>query len=277
MTNVFLFVVCVTLGQTTPPPPDPLELVEKREQALFEQIAPATVFLSSERGFGSGFLVNPDGLILTCAHVVHGASGVHVILIDGREFTGKVVEQAEANTDLALIQISARGLSSVALGTVGSASLRVGSWVGSVGHGRGGVWSFNVGNVSNIYPRGNGRPIFQTQIPLNPGNSGGPIFDRLGRVVGVVKSGVEGSNSINFAIRIDVALETLPKLRALSALLTIVAPKGVPVFVDGVRVGTGPEVVIPAEPKTYEVLAVIGGSMKRMQVKFPETRTVELK
>lgn len=258
-------------------PIDPLADIERQQQALFERIAPATVFISTEAGFGSGFLVDANGLILTCAHVLGHNTSATVVLLDGRRVPGKVIERAEENADLALMQIPLTELPSLPLELEGSLALRVGSWVASVGHGEGGIWSFNVGSVSNIYFNRGERAVFQTQIPLNPGNSGGPIVDRSGRVVGIVQSGIEKSNSINFAIRIDVALGTLSRLRAISPYLIVKAPTGVPIFVDGKMVGTGPRALIAAQGKTYDVLAVINGTMKRMKVTYPETRYVELR
>jgi len=130
--------------------------------------------------------------------------------------------------------------------------------------------------VSNIYPSGAERPVFQTQMPLNPGSSGGPILDRRGRVVGIVTAGITGSNSINFGIRMDVAIKNLEKLTSLGDYLIIKAPEGVPVFVDGKMLGTGPRIIITAVPKHYEVFAVIKGKMKKIKIKYPTTKVVEL-
>jgi len=153
----------------------------------------------------------------------------------------------------------------------------VGSWVGSIGHGRGAIWTFNTGMISNIYPDGAERPVFQTQIPLNPGNSGGPIFDRRGQVLGIVTAGIHDASSINFGIGMEVARRSLKKLGAICDCLVVLAPAGVPVFVDGAMAGTGPRVVVPVSEKTHEVFAVILGQMKKAKVKFPQTREVELK
>jgi S1-C subfamily serine protease len=132
--------------------------------------------------------------------------------------------------------------------------------------------------VSNIYRDGTDRPVFQTQIPLNPGNSGGPIFDRDGQVVGVLTSGIKDANAINFSISIEVARRSLPALARLSDSLVINAPANVPVFVDNVVAGKGPRVVVPATPgTTYQVFAIIDGQMKRAEVRFPDVRELTLK
>jgi S1-C subfamily serine protease len=253
---------------------DPLAVVEKQQQALFERAAPCVVFISNKYGLGSGFFVSADGLVLTNRHVIGKGETVNVVLHDGTKLKGTVVERAGGKLDLALVQVEVEGARFLPVG--GMSDLRVGSWVASVGHNRGGIWTFNTGMVSNIYPKGSERPIFQTQIPLNPGSSGGPIIDRRGRVVGIVTAGLARSNNINFGIRMDVAIRNLKKLADISAVLTITAPKGVAVFVDGKMAGTGPRVVVPAQPKTYEIFAVIGGKMKKVQIDYPAQRTVDL-
>lgn len=253
---------------------DPLASLEAREEQIFDQIGPSVVFISTDEGFGSGFFVGADGLILTSAHVVGRSDTVNVVTADGKKWRGKVAERAAGEIDLALVKIDRPA--SVRLELASSPDLRVGSWVASVGHGRGGVWAFNTGMVSNIYPHGADRPVFQTQIPLNPGSSGGPIVDRHGRVVGIVTAGMRDSNSLNFAIRSEVALRAL-RLVDSTASLTIEAPDGIAIFVDGKMVGTGPRVVVPAESRIYEVFAVIGGVMKKLKVHYPTERRITLK
>ncbi|MGC4113296.1 MAG: serine protease [Myxococcales bacterium] len=247
--------------------------LEQQQQKLFESVAPGVVFILCGDHFGSGFFVTRDGLILTNAHVVEGKPKVEVVLRDGRRLPGTVVEKAADKIDLALVQIAVADAPVPARATL--ADVRIGSWVGSIGHGRGAIWTFNSGMVSNIYPEGADHPVFQTQIPLNPGNSGGPIFDRQGRVVGIVTAGITDASAINFGIAMDVAFKSLSRLASVSDLLIVKAPKGVPVFVDGVMAGTGPRVAVPAVAgKTYEVFSVIEGAMKKATAKFPETREI---
>jgi S1-C subfamily serine protease len=117
--------------------------------------------------------------------------------------------------------------------------------------------------------------VFQTQIPLNPGSSGGPIVERHGRVVGIVTAGIVDSNNINFAIRSDVALKSL-KTNIATSCLTVDAPPSVSVFFDGKLAGPGPRVLIDAQPGTHEVFGVIGGAMKKLKLRFPEQRRVTL-
>jgi S1-C subfamily serine protease len=268
---------------------DSLEAVEKRQQELFDRTLPSVVFISSEGSFGSGFFVRADGLVLTSAHVVGGASEVKVVLADGRTFTGRVVERADENIDLALVQLPALKTAPLALAL--NDTLRVGAWVASVGHGRGGVWAYHTGMVSNIYPVGSERPVFQTQIPLNPGDSGGPIIDRMGQVVGVVTAGAQQSSSLNFAIRSDVALRHLRKLGASGnaqattspgssapapALIEITAPRGVAIFVDGKMAGTGPRLSLSLDERPHDVFAIIAGKMVKARVQGLAPRTIDL-
>ncbi len=254
---------------------DPLAAMEAYQQHLFEKVAPSVIFISKGDSFGSGFFVNDHGLALTNRHVVGDAKKVTVVLHDGRKLTARVVERAKNKVDLALVQVPVK--SSPALDISGFDDLRVGSWVGSVGHGVGGIWTFTKGMVSNIYPSKSSRPIFQTQIPLNPGASGGPVFDRRGRVVGVVTAGITDSNSVNFAIRSDVALSSLDKLAGHCRCLTVKAPKGIPVFVDGKMVGKGPKVMLQLSNGAHEVFAVIKGVMKKKKVVYPKVKKVTLK
>jgi len=256
--------------------PDPLEQVERAQQELFSRIAPGVVFISNGESFGSGFFISADGLILTNAHVVKGASSVKLVLYDGRTMSAEVVERGAESIDVALVQAKLADAPALALDDL--SSVQIGSWVGAVGHGHGAIWTFNTGMISNIYPDGAEHPVFQTQIPLNPGNSGGPIFNRAGRVVGIVTAGIEKASSLNFGIAMGVARRSLSKLARACECIAITAPKGVPIFVNGVMFGTGPRLVIPATSgKPYDIFAVIAGQMKRARATFPSDREVVLK
>jgi serine protease Do len=252
---------------------DPLAALEAAQQRLFAELAPSVVFISNKEGFGSGFLVSRDGLVLTNAHVVGAAATVDVVMHDGRRHTGTVLEKHKT-IDLALVQLPIA--SSAPLTFADGEALRVGAWIGAIGHGRGGIWTYNTGMVSNIYPLESGRPVFQTQIPLNPGASGGPIFDRRGRVVGVVTAALKDAESINFGINIAVALKELKQLGARCECLVVGAPDKTPVFIDGVMRGLGPRVVVPATPGAHEVVAVVKDRRRKLVVEFPAQRVVNL-
>ncbi len=265
--------LAMLLAAPAPAPEDPIAALERRQQELFERSAPAVVHITTKEGIGSGFFVGGDGLVLTNRHVVGDHDTVDVVLHDGRRVAGRVVERA-ASVDLALVQTGTTPPATLRLASV--AELKVGAWVAAIGHGLGGLWTYNVGMISNIYPFEGKRPVFQTQIPLNPGNSGGPILDREGRVVGIVTAGIAEANAINFAIKVDVAPQHLPKLRGYCRCLTILAPAGVPVFVDGRLAGKGPIVVVIAEKRPYEVFAVIDGERRAATLEHPGTPRVDL-
>ena len=164
------------------------------------------------RGIGSGFIISADGYILTNAHVVNNASKITVKLTDRREFEGKVIGVDE-RTDVAVIKIGAKGnLPVVRLGDSGK--LRPGQWVLAIGSPFGFENSVTAGVVSatarsNVGEGGNGYvPFIQTDVAVNPGNSGGPLFNLDGEVVGInsqIYSRSGGYEGISFAIPIDVA------------------------------------------------------------------------
>ena len=160
------------------------------------------------RGAGSGFIVSSDGYILTNEHVVQGASQVTVRLVDQREFPAKVVGSDE-RTDIAVLKIAAAGLPTVRFGD--PAKLQPGQWVLAIGSPFGFENSATAGIVSAIgrsLPTENYVPFIQTDVAVNPGNSGGPLFNLQGEVVGInsqIFSRTGGFMGVSFAIPIDVA------------------------------------------------------------------------
>ncbi len=252
---------------------DPVAAMEAMQQALFDRVAPSVVFISNGQSFGSGVVVAEDGLLLTNRHVVGEGDALQVVLQDGTRLDG-LVQARHDELDLALVRVGAVGLP--VLPWADPRSLRVGSWVASVGHGSGGIWTFTTGMVSNIYPSGAERPVFQTQIPLNPGSSGGPVVDREGEVVGIVVAGMESSNSINFAIQGGVVLRAFDELASLCDCLVVRTRAGLPVFVDGAMVGKGPQVLVSVDDGRHTVFAVVDGAKVERTVTWPDERTVEL-
>src|SRR5918994_578682 len=160
------------------------------------------------RGEGSGFIVSADGYILTNAHVVENADEVTVRTTDRREYTAKVVG-VDAQTDVAVLKIEAKNLPSVRLGD--PSKLRPGEWVVAIGSPFGFENSVTAGIVSatsRAMPGGNYTPFIQTDVAVNPGNSGGPLFNLDGEVVGInsqIYSRTGGYMGVSFAIPIDVA------------------------------------------------------------------------
>ncbi len=167
------------------------------------------------RGEGSGFIVSPDGTILTNAHVVADASEVTVRLTDRREFTAKVVG-VDQRTDVAVIKIDGKDLPTVRFGD--ASKLRPGEWVIAIGSPFGFDNSVTAGIVSatsRSLPDGQYTPFIQTDAAVNPGNSGGPLFNMAGEVVGInsqIYSRTGGFMGISFAIPIDIAINVKDQL-----------------------------------------------------------------
>ena len=159
-------------------------------------------------GLGSGFIVSPDGLVLTNAHVVKGASEVVVKLTDRREFRAKVLG-ADPKTDVAVLKIDAKNLPTVRLGS--TRDLQVGEWVLAIGSPFGFENSVTAGVVSakgRSLPDDSLVPFIQTDVAVNPGNSGGPLFNARGEVVGInsqIYSRSGGYQGVSFAIPIELA------------------------------------------------------------------------
>ena len=168
------------------------------------------------QSLGSGFIISADGYILTNAHVIDAAEEVAVKLTDKREFKAKVIG-ADKRTDVALIKIDATGLPTVRFGD--PAKLKVGEWVVAIGSPFGFDNTVTAGIVSakgRSLPQENFVPFIQTDVAVNPGNSGGPLFNLRGEVVGInsqIYSRTGGFMGLSFAIPIDVANDIGQQLR----------------------------------------------------------------
>lgn len=160
------------------------------------------------RGQGSGFIVSSDGIILTNAHVVKDAREVTVKLTDRREFRAKVLG-SDPKTDVAVLRIDAKNLPVVSIGK--TSELRVGEWVLAIGSPFGFENTVTAGVVSakgRSLPDDSAVPFIQTDVAVNPGNSGGPLFNARGEVVGInsqIYSRSGGYQGVSFAIPIDIA------------------------------------------------------------------------
>jgi serine protease Do len=167
-------------------------------------------------GIGSGFIISPDGYILTNAHVVSGASEVNVKLTDRREFRAKVVG-TDPRTDIALIKIDAKNLPTLRIGD--PSRVKVGQWVVAMGSPFGFENSVTAGIVSaksRSLPDSGYVPFIQTDVAVNPGNSGGPLFDLDGNVIGInsqIYSQTGGYMGLSFAIPIDLAMHVENQLQ----------------------------------------------------------------
>lgn len=212
-----------TSGDQRPlaPSPDETEALDAFSDAVVrvaDALRPAVVNLHGESrrsGSGSGVLFAPDGFLLTNHHVVRGQQRVRVRLSDGQEMTGRVVGN-DPWTDLAVVQADAAQLPYAAFGD--SAKLRVGQLVVAIGSPLGFESTVTAGVVS-----AKGRTlrsitghlvddVIQTDAALNPGNSGGPLVDSRGRVVGINTAVIQPAQGICFAIPINMAKVVLPQL-----------------------------------------------------------------
>lgn len=194
------------------------ETVERVPVDVFEQFFGGRSGQQVQPGLGSGFIIRPDGIIVTNAHVVSGASRISVMLRDGTTYAATLVGADETN-DLAVLRISARNLPVAALGT--SDQLLIGEWAIAIGNPFGFVIgnsepSVTAGVVSatgrNLLGRSEGNGAYvgmiQTDASINPGNSGGPLVNAVGEVIGVntsIYTPSGGSIGLGFAIPINRA------------------------------------------------------------------------
>ncbi len=168
------------------------------------------------QSLGSGFIVSPDGYIVTAAHVVRGAQKIIVSLTNHQQYQAKLVGLSN-RIDVALLKIDAQNLPTVQLGD--SSRLQVGQWVLAVGAPFGFENSVTQGVVSATsrpLPDDPYIPFIQTDVPINPGNSGGPLFNMKGQVVGIndqIYTNSGGYMGLSFSIPINVAMDAVKQLK----------------------------------------------------------------
>ncbi len=171
---------------------------------------------TDESSLGSGFIISPDGYILTCAHVIDNAREILVRMSDRREMSARLVGE-DRRSDVALLKVDASRLPTVVIGNANK--LHVGEWVLAIGSPFGFDSSATAGIVSakgRTLPNENYISFIQTDVPINPGNSGGPLFNLKGEVVGVnsqIYSGTGGFMGLSFAIPIDAAMKIGAQLK----------------------------------------------------------------
>ncbi len=252
---------------------------------------------------GSGFIIQSDGVILTNAHVVRNAKQVTVKLVDNREYRAKVVG-LDQSTDVAVLKIDAKNLPTVTIGK--SDSLQVGDYVLALGAPYGLTESATAGIVSAIGRElpdsDNPVPFIQTDVAVNPGNSGGPLFNEHGAVVGInsqIYSNTGGFEGVSFAIPIDVAVHdehqilqygkveharlgviVQPVTQALARSFDLNAPEGAlvsqvepnsPAQRAGIESG---DVILKLDGKTVSDSGSLAAQIGMMQPGSPATLTV---
>jgi serine protease Do len=185
---------------------------------FFRRFIPDPGERDARQGLASGFIISEDGYILTNAHVVDGFDDVNVRLADTkREFKAKVIG-FDKRTDVALLKVEAKGLPVAKLGD--SKALQPGEWVAAIGSPFGFANTITAGIVSatqRSLPDEVYVPFIQTDVAVNPGNSGGPLLNLRGEVVGVnsmIYSGTGGYMGVSFAIPIEVAIGVSKQLQA---------------------------------------------------------------
>jgi S1-C subfamily serine protease len=205
-----------------PPPDEEAEALDAFSNVVVrvaELLRPTVVHLRAGRGrseaSGSGFLYTPDGFLITNHHVIQGAKQVRIRLNGGGELAGRVVG-ADPWTDIAVVQADGAGLPFAALGD--SARLRVGQLVVAIGSPLGFESTVTAGVVSALSRTLRSITghlvdnVIQTDAALNPGNSGGPLVDSRGKVIGINTAIIRPAQGICFAIPINMARDIIPQL-----------------------------------------------------------------
>jgi len=170
--------------------------------------------LEQNSGVGSGFILSADGYVMTNAHVVDDADTIYVTLTDKREFKAKLIG-VDDRTDVAVVKINASNLPTITIGD--SNKVRVGEWVVAIGSPFGLENTVTAGIVSaKGRDTGDYLPFIQTDVAVNPGNSGGPLINMQGEVIGInsqIYSRTGGFMGISFAIPIDEAMRVADQLK----------------------------------------------------------------
>jgi len=275
---IILLFPMILLAESTNSKLDIIKLMEEQQQNLFKKVSPAVVFIITKNQFGSGFFISEDGLIVTNLHVIKNAKDITIVLNDGKKYSAKIQKKAKNNIDVALLKIDAKKVSFPFLNIENVKNRKIGAWVATIGHGSGAIWSFNTGIISNIYTEKSQKAIFQTQIPVSEGNSGGPVFDRKGNVLGILTAKLTNSNNINFAIDITKAMKELemaiPKKRFPLVIKTL---KSAPIFVDKKRIGLGAEIKTYLTEGSHEIMVILNGKIKKIKVNIPEKKEITIK
>jgi S1-C subfamily serine protease len=205
----------------TPPPAEPLDAYSALVAQAFDAVGPAVANIGARRadgrplGQGSGVVFTPDGYLITNSHVIRKAASLTVSLTDGRSFEASLIGD-DPETDIAVLRLPGNDYPHARIGN--SANLRVGQLVVAIGNPLGYQATVTAGIVSALgrsLRAASGRlieSVIQTDAPLNPGNSGGPLVDGQARVVGINTAMAGGAQGICFAIGIDTAIDVATRL-----------------------------------------------------------------
>lgn len=171
--------------------------------ALRKRVSPSVVVVTSDKGLGSGVVISPDGRIGTSLHVIRDANTLMVEASNGEKYAGVTVLAFDVVRDLAILRVPGFDLPAAELGN--SADVAVGEPVLLIGAPRGLTGTITAGIVSAVRddPFGGGFKVIQTDAETNPGNSGGPLVNSRGQVIGILQSKVQGSQNLNFAVPIN--------------------------------------------------------------------------
>ncbi|GAV22402.1 S1C family serine protease [Carboxydothermus pertinax] len=174
-----------------------IQVKPKTLTQLFKELKDSTVLITTGSSLGSGFIISSDGRILTCYHVIKGEREAYVTLANGTKYEVASLERYDPENDWAIIKINARNLKPVALTTK---LPEVGEQVFTIGNPQGLSWSMASGIVSSDNREIDGKTYLQITAPVNPGNSGGPLFNMKGEVIGIINMKLQESEGLNFAI-----------------------------------------------------------------------------
>lgn len=275
-----LWLVVTPVAAATDPAVHPMQALEEARRAMFDQLADSVVFVHCGGQFGSGFFVDATGLILTNRHVVDCKGKLEVVLHDGYRADAER-DTADPVYDLALLRI--RPPKPVKpLDLADSDQAKIGDYAACVSHPVGGVWTFNDGFISNRYPSSDDQMagMVQTQIPLLPGSSGGPVVNRLGKVVCIHTAGLKSGATMGFCIESNLARRLMSQhSSANSAQLAVDGDvEGVVVMVDGRKIGGLPVLAnVGSGPHRLEVRQGTRVLRKEVMVKEGKTTTVFVK